>query len=121
MAKPKTVDEYIQQSPVESQAKLREMRAILREAAPDAEEGLKWGNPVFSHHRILFAYAGYKDHINFALNPPAVRAFEKELKDYKTGKGSISFPLDKPLPKPLIKKIARFRVKDLKENDAKWM
>lgn len=121
MTKPKTVDEYIKQAPEQSQAKLREMRAYLREVAPDAEEGLKWGNPAFSLHRVLFVYAGYKNHINFAPNPPAVRAFEKELKEYKTGKGSISFPLDKPLPKTLIKKIARFRMKDLKENDAKWM
>lgn len=66
-------------------------------------------------------YAGFKAHIGFYPTPKVLKAFEKELKDYKQGKGSVQFPLDKPLPKTLILKMAKYRIKDLKENDAKWM
>lgn len=66
-------------------------------------------------------YAGFRHHVGFYPTPSAMRAFKKELKEYKTGKGSINFPLDKPLPLALIKKIAAFRVKEMKEKDAKWM
>lgn len=121
MAKPKTVSEYIAAAPKESQKKLREMRALLKKTAPKAEESIKWGTAAFSYERILFTYAGFKQHIGFYPTPSAIRTFKKELKDYRYAKGSIQFPLDKPLPKGLITKIAKFRVKELKEKDAKWM
>lgn len=120
-SKPKTVTEYIQQAPQESQKKLREMRTILRAVAKRAEESLKWSMPAFSYDRILFTYAGFKKHIGFYPTPNAIRAFKKELSPYKTAKGSIQFPLDKPLPRMLIQKIARFRVRELKEKDVRWM
>jgi uncharacterized protein YdhG (YjbR/CyaY superfamily) len=117
----KTVTEYIAAAPKGSQKKLREMRAILKKAAPKAEESIKWGTAAFSYERILFTYAGFKQHIGFYPTPSAIRAFKKELKNYKTAKGSIQFPFDTPLPKSLITKIAKFRVKELREKDAKWM
>ena len=116
-----TVTEYINAAPKEAQKKLNELRAILRKVAPKATETLKWGSPVFEENRILFAYAAFKSHINFMPTPSAMKAFEKELAKYTTGKGSIQFPYDKPLPKMLITKIAAFRVKELKEKDVRWM
>ena len=115
------VTQYINSAPKEAQKKLRELRACLRKAAPGADEGLKWGSPVLSYHRILFAYAAFKTHINFMPTPAAMKPFKKELASYKTGKGSIQFFYDKPLPISLIRKIALFRVRELKEKDAKWM
>jgi uncharacterized protein YdhG (YjbR/CyaY superfamily) len=120
-SKPLTVAEYIGAAPKEAQKKLREIRAVLKKAAPKATEALKWGSPVFEENRILFAYAAFKTHINFMPTPSALKQFEEELKGYKTGKGSIQFPYDRPLPKGLITKIAKFRVKELRDNDVRWM
>ena len=119
--KPTTVAEYIDAAPEAAQKKLTEMRECLRKSAPGAEESLKWGVPAFAYKRILFTFAARKDHIGFYPTPSAVEAFSEELADFKTGKSSIQFPLEKPLPLPLIRKIAAFRVRDVNENDAKWM
>ena len=119
--KPKTIDEYIISAPEEAQEKLLELRSILKKAAPEATEAIKWGSPVFEEKRILFAFAAYKSHINFMPTPSAMKPFKKELAKYTTGKGSIQFSYDKPLPKALILKIAAFRVKELREKDVRWM
>ncbi len=119
--KPTTVTEYIKDKPKEAQEKLRELRAILKEVAPKAKEALKWGSPVFEEDRILFAYTAFKSHINFMPTHSSLEPFKKELAEYKTGKDTIQFPYDKPLPKALIKKIAAYRARDVRENDAKWM
>src|SRR5688572_24831492 len=119
--KPKTVNEYIAAAPKEAQEKLKEIRSILKEVAPDAKETLKWGNPVFEEKRILFAYAAFKSHLNFMPTPSSLEPFKEELSHYKTGMGSIQFPYDQPLPKTLIRKIAAYRAKDVRENDARWM
>jgi uncharacterized protein YdhG (YjbR/CyaY superfamily) len=119
--KPKTVDAYIDAAPELAQEKLRELRVLLQGVAPEATETLKWGMPVFEEQRILYAYAAFKSHLNFMPTPAAMEPFEKELTAYKTGKGSIQLPYDEPLPKELIRMIAEYRVKDVKENDARWM
>lgn len=123
MAKTKatTIDEYIKASPKEGQDKLKEIRKILREVASNAKEAVKWGSPVLEDKRILFAFSAFKDHLNFMPTRTSVEPFNKELKDYKTGKDTIQFPYNKPLPVALIKKIAKHRVKDVKENNALWM
>lgn len=121
LQKPSTVTEYIAAAPKEGQKHLREMRGILKKAAPKAAESLKWSVPALSYERILFTYAGFTKHLGFYPTPSALQAFARELKNYKTAKGSIQFPYDKPLPKTLITNIAKFRVKELKEKDAKWM
>ncbi|MES3005585.1 MAG: DUF1801 domain-containing protein [Patescibacteria group bacterium] len=118
--KPKTTAEYINSAPKETQKKLREMRACIRAAAPGAKESLKWGMPAFSHRRILVAFAAFKHHIGFYPTPSAVKAFEKNLLKFKTAKGSIQFPLERPLPTTLIKKITVFRVRESIEEDKKW-
>ena len=119
--KPKNVDEYIEAAPQEAQEKLREIRAILKKVAPGAKEALKWGSPVFEDGRILFSYSAHKLHLNFSPTGPAMEPFKEELAKFKTGKDTIQFPYDKPLPKALIRKIAAFRAKQVKENDARWM
>ncbi len=119
--KPTTVTEYISAAPKEAREKLREIRAILKKVAPKAKENLKWGMPVFEEKRILFAFAAFKSHLNFMPTPSSLLPFNEELANFTTGKGSIRFPYDQPLPKMLIRKIAAHRTRDVRENDARWM
>lgn len=115
--KPKTVTEYINAAPKETRAKLREMRAIVRKAAPGAVEGLKWSMPSYSHRTILLNFAPAKTHIGLYPGPVLIKLLAKDLTNYKTSKGTIQFPLDKPLPKTLIKKIVALRVKQVKDGE----
>ena len=119
-ARPKSISEYIDAAPQEAQKKLREMQACIRKSAPGATESLKWGMPAFSYRRILVTFAAHKTHIGFYPTPSAVSAFAKELSKFVTAKGSIQFPLEKPLPLPLIRKITAFRVRESIEKDEKW-
>jgi uncharacterized protein YdhG (YjbR/CyaY superfamily) len=119
-APPKSISEYINAAPKEAQKKLREMRACIRTSAPRAKESLKWGMPAFSYRRILVTFAAHKNHIGFYPTPSAVRAFAKELSKFATARGSIQFPLKKPLPLPLIRQITAFRVRESIEEDRKW-
>jgi len=119
-APPESITEYINAAPKEAQKKLREMRACIRAAAPGAKESLKWGMPAFSYRRILVTFAAFKHHIGFYPTPSAVKAFANDLSKLVTAKGSIQFPLDKPLPLPLIRKITTFRVRESTEEDRKW-
>jgi uncharacterized protein YdhG (YjbR/CyaY superfamily) len=120
-SKPTTIAEYILSAPKEAQRKLREMHSILKKAAPGSTGGIKWGMPVLEEKRILFAFAAFKSHLNLMPTPSAMKPFKKELAKYTTGKGSIQFPYDKPLPKALIRRIAAQRVRELREKDARWM
>ena len=119
-ARPNTITEYINAAPKETRKKLREMRACIRESAPGAKESLKWGMPAFSYRRILVTFAAFKHHIGFYPTPSAVKAFANDLSKFATAKGSIQFPLEKPLPLPLIRKITAFRVRESIEEDGKW-
>lgn len=119
--KPATVAEYIAAAPATAQKRLREMRKCLREAAPGAEEALKWGSPALSYETILFIFAAHKNHVSLYPTPSAIRAFAKELAGYKTSSSTIQFPLDKPLPVSLIRRIADYRVRAAVEDNATWM
>lgn len=116
-----TIADYIAAAPNPAQKNLRELYVILKKAAPKAREAIKWSTPVFEDTRILFAFAAFESHVNFMPTPSVIESFRKELADYTTGKGSIQFPHDEPLPKALIAKMARQRLKELRENDARWM
>lgn len=113
--------DYINAAPPKAQKHLRELRAILKSVAPKAKEAIKWGNPVFEEERILFALSAPSSHVNFMPTRSSLDPFRKELADYKTGKDTIQFPYDKPLPKALIRTIAAHRAKDVREHDARWM
>jgi uncharacterized protein YdhG (YjbR/CyaY superfamily) len=119
-ARPASITEYIHDAPKAARKKLREMRACIRKAAPGAKESLKWGMPAFSYHRILVTFAAFEHHIGFYPTRSAVKAFAKELSKFVTASSSIQFPLDKPLPLPLIRKITEFRVQESTQEDAKW-
>src|ERR1700746_2456365 len=108
--RPQTITEYSNAKPKDARKKLREMRACIRKAAPGATEGMKWGMPAFSYKRILVTFAAHKNHIGFYPTPSAVKAFAKELAKFNTASGSIQFPLEKPLPPALVRKITAFRV-----------
>ena len=118
--KPTTVEEYIEQLPEKAQVKIKELRTILRKVAPEATEILKWGKPAFEMKTILFAYSAHTSHLTFVPTGPAMKPFEKELSHYSVNKDSIRFQYTEPLPKVLIEKIAKYRVEDAQERDAKW-
>lgn len=106
-----TVDAYIESFPQEVQEKLRLMRRTIRQAAPDAKESISYGMPAYKFHgKPLVYFAAYEKHIGFYATPSGHQAFAAELSKYKQGKGSVQFPLDKPLPLDLVDQITRFRV-----------
>lgn len=119
-SRPKTVAEYIKAAPKDAQKKMREMRACIRAAAPKAREELKWGMPAYSYRRILVIFGAFKHHIGFYPTTSAVKAFARELSKFNYAKGSIQFPLEKPLPLSLIRRMVAFRVKESLEEDKKW-
>ena len=119
--KPTTVDEYIAAAPEHAHAMLNQLRQLLRMAAPDAKEQLKWGQPVFEEGRILYSFSAYKSHINFMPTGPTLEHFHDELQAYKLGKDTIQFQYGEPLPEELILRIARHRRDDVVERGAKWM
>lgn len=111
-ASAKTMDEFIASSPKEAQPALRKMRALIRKAAPGAEETINYGIPTFKLNGNLVHFAGFNSHIGFYPTPAGIEKFRKELSAYETAKGSVKFPLDKPIPYALIERIVRFRVKE---------
>lgn len=115
IAPPKTIDEYIAGFPEDVQARLKKIRATIREAAPDAKETIKYAIPTFTLHGNLVYFAAFKNHIGFYATPNGNEAFKEALSGYKQGRGSVQFPLDKPLPLSLITKIVKFRVKAVSE------
>jgi uncharacterized protein YdhG (YjbR/CyaY superfamily) len=110
MKKAKDVDEYIQMHPAPVQLLLHQLRAIIKKAAPKAEEVISYGMPAYKQEGALVYFAAHKNHIGFYPMPSSIAEFEEEVKQYKHAKGSIQFPLDKPLPVKLITKIVKFRV-----------
>ena len=118
--RPTTVDEYIATAPEQAQDKLRELRAILKAVAPKATEAIKWGYPVLEAKHILFSYSAHKTHLNFMPTRTTLEPFKDELKDFTTGRDTIQFPYDKPLPKALIKRIAKYRIQEVSEGSL-WM
>jgi len=109
----KTIDEYIKTFPEDVQAILQKVRQTIRKAAPQAEEAISYQMPTFKlNGRNLVHFAGYKNHVGFYPVPSGIDAFEKELSPYKQGKGSVQFPLDRPVPYDLVRKIVLFRMKE---------
>jgi uncharacterized protein YdhG (YjbR/CyaY superfamily) len=115
-----TIDEYIRSFPKDIQRILVELRKVIKAAAPESVESISYRMPAFSFKGPLVYFAAYKNHIGFYPIPGGVKAFEKELAAYKKGKGSVQFPIDKPLPLKLISKIVKFRVaENIKKHQVK--
>jgi uncharacterized protein YdhG (YjbR/CyaY superfamily) len=112
MKKVTTIDEYIALYPKETQVLLNKIRATIHKAAPKAEEAMKYGIPTFVLNVNLVHFGGFKKHIGFYPAPSGIKKFQKELSKYEGAKGSVKFPIDKPLPLTLITKIVKFRVKE---------
>jgi len=109
----KTIDEYIKTFPEDVQAILQKVRQTIRKAAPQAEEAISYQMPTFKlNGRNLVHFAGYKHHVGFYPVPSGIDAFERELSRYRQGKGSVQFPLDRPVPYDLVRKIVIFRMRE---------
>ena len=119
--KASTINEYISSFPEDVQNVLEKIRKTIKEAAPDATEAISYQMPTFKiNGKNLVHFAGYKNHIGFYPIPSGIEAFKKELSTYKQGKGSVQFPLDRPIPYDLIKKIVIYRVdEELKKNNGR--
>ncbi len=111
--KEETIDTYISTFPTETQKILKKIKKIVKDLAPKAVEAIKYGIPTFVLKENLVHFAAYTKHIGFYPTPSVVEHFSKELQGYKTAKGSIQFPLDKPIPYELITRMVKFRVKEV--------
>ena len=108
-----SIDEYIAGFPRETQKVLEQIRSVIKREAPGAEETISYAIPAFNlnKHNLVY-FAGYKNHVSIYPIPKGSEAFEKEISKYKSGKGTMQFPLDKPLPLNLVTKIVRHRIKE---------
>jgi uncharacterized protein YdhG (YjbR/CyaY superfamily) len=106
------MDEYIALQPLNIREELEKLRSTIRAAAPKVEEVISYQMPAFNYHGMLVYFAAYKSHIGFYPTGSGIAAFKKELVNYKTSKGTVQFPIDKPLPLRLISKMVKFRVKE---------
>lgn len=114
--KPESIDAYIAGFREDTQKKLQQVRETIQKAAPEATEKISYAMPTFYLNGNLIHFAGYKNHIGLYPAPVAVEAFKGELAGYRQAKGSVQFPLDKPMPLALIAKITKFRVAQMNEN-----
>lgn len=114
------IDKYIKEYPDKEKVKLLEIRKIIKESAPMAEEKMSWKMPTYYLNGNLVQFAMHKTHIGFYPGPSGVEAFKDRLEDYKYSKGAIQFPLEKEVPRQLIIDIVKFRVKEnQREEDIK--
>jgi uncharacterized protein YdhG (YjbR/CyaY superfamily) len=111
-AKDKTVDEYIRSFPKSTQKILQEIRKALNAAVPGSEERISYHIPTIYKNGNIVHYAAFEKHIGFYPTPQAMIKFKKEIKPYRTGKGSIQFPINEPMPMELMIKIAKYRDKE---------
>lgn len=105
---PETIDAYILEQPEDIQKYLYQMHGILQAALPDVQERISWSMPTYWNQHNIVHFAGFKKHIGFYPGPQAIEMFEERLKEYKTSKGAIQFPYNKPLPAELITEIAKW-------------
>ncbi len=112
MAQHNSIDEYIKTFPPDVQGILEKIRQTIREAAPEAKEVISYQMPAFKLNGILVYFAAHKSHIGFYPIASGIAAFKEKLSAYQWSKGAVQFPLDKPMPLELIKRIVEFRVKE---------
>jgi len=107
-----TIDEYIAAFPAEIQAALQAVRSVIHETAPEAQEAMAYGIPTFKLNGNLVHFGGFKKHIGFYPAPSGIEKFKEELAAYPGSKGAIQFPLDRPIPFDLIRRVVRFRMQE---------
>ena len=115
---PTTIDAYIAALPDDVQSNLQQIRRTIHDAAPEATEAISYQMPTFKLHGNLVHFGAFKNHIGFYPVPSGIEAFQDELAAYKQGKGSIQFPLDRPMPFDLIRRIVEYRVQENTANAA---
>jgi uncharacterized protein YdhG (YjbR/CyaY superfamily) len=118
-----TIPAYIQAAPVASRPHLRKLYALLKKVAPKAQEAMKWNTPFFIEPRFLFAFAAHKAHLGFVATPSALAPFREQLAPFEvTRMGILKIPYDVPLPEALICKIAKLRLREVREreDDSFW-
>jgi uncharacterized protein YdhG (YjbR/CyaY superfamily) len=113
-ATPQTVDEYLAALPEDARATLEKLRKTIKAAAPKATEGINYQMPMYKQNGMLLGFAAFKDHCSIFPGAKPIAAYKDELKAYKTSKGTIRFPIGKPLPAALVKKLVKARIA---END----
>ena len=120
--RPTTIAGYIDAAPPAARPHLRRLHAILKAAAPDATEAIKWGTPFFVEPRFVFAFSAHKAHANFAPGPATLEAFRAELAGHPTTKNFLQLPYERPLPEALLQRIAAYRVQAVRErgDDGFW-
>lgn len=110
---PETVDKYLAGVPKEARETLQHLRRMIKAAAPKAVEVISYGIPTFKlGGRMLVSYAAFKEHCSFFPGAAPIKAHEDDLKSYETSKGTIRFPVGKPLPAALVKKLVKMRIKE---------
>ena len=107
-----SVNEYIATADPQAKKALREIRKTIKSAAPDAEEVISYQIPGYKYHGMLVFFAAWKNHISLYPAPWGADSLKKEMAAYDGSKGTIKFPLDKPMPLTLIKKMVKYRVKE---------
>jgi len=107
-----TIDEYIEGFPPETRDLLQKLRKVIREAAPQASEAISYQMPTFRLNGNLVHFAAFQNHIGFYPTPSGIEKFQAQLSSYKNAKGSVQFPITKPLPYDLIAEIVKFRVEE---------
>ncbi len=113
--KVESIDQYIAGFPAEVQVKLKKLRTVIKESAPEATEAIKYAMPTFVLKGNLIHFAAYKNHIGLYPAPTGIEAFKKELSKYPTSKGAVQFPLDGAVPFDLVRRIVKYRVKENSE------
>jgi uncharacterized protein YdhG (YjbR/CyaY superfamily) len=114
------VEGYILSKPPKARQRLTELRRLLRQAAPDASEVLKWGKPAFIEDGILFQYAALKNHISLHPTPSVIDALRDQLQSYETSQNTIRFSLDHPIPEELVLQVAFLRLSQKIEQGLGW-
>lgn len=109
---PKNIDEYIAAFPAQVQEVLNQVRQVIHDAAPQAQETISYQMPTFTLHGNLVHFAAHKNHLGFYPTPSGIENFKDELSAYKHAKGSVQFPLNEPIPYDLIARIVKFRVEE---------
>lgn len=105
-----SIDEYIATFPEQVRIVLQEMRAVIKAAAPDAQEKISYQMPTFFMNGNLVHFAAFKNHIGFYPAPSGIQAFARDLSQFKSSKGTLQFPIDKPIPHDLVRRIVQYRV-----------